>query len=264
MPGSPAKTIGLSDHLAAKCAALKQRKYRDLENAFLAQGVRLCEEAFASNAKIRHVIVTQEARQQDRVSQLLGKMQDAGLVIRQATPRQLKAISDEKNPHGLLLVIEKPALRMMELTSKLVVACENIQDPGNLGTLLRTAGWFGVKDILLSGGCVDPYNGKVVRGSMGAIFRSHIFFNIDLCSAILRLRQDGYRAIGTMANAGIPIGDASPSGKDILIVGNEANGLSPELQRSVQLSVRIPGQGDGESLNVAVAAAICLYHFTQI
>ncbi|MBN1560049.1 RNA methyltransferase [candidate division KSB1 bacterium] len=254
----------LSENLLKKCAALKQKKYRDLENAYIAEGVRLCEEAIAAGAPIRHVIVTEEAEQQERTLHLLQILQRAGLAIHRATPRQLKALSDEKTPQGLLFIVEKPiGVAMNHVTGKLIMACENIQDPGNLGSILRTAEWFGVQDILLSDGCVDPYNAKVVRGSMGAIFRLNIYSKIDLVKIIAQMRQNGYRAIGTAVQTGLSISAVRPAGKDILIVGNEANGISAELLQCVDLSVSIPGQGCGESLNAAIAAAICLYHFSQ-
>jgi len=264
MPIGAQDIVPLSGNLAKKVAALKIKKYRDIHRAFLAEGVRLCEEALKTNTKILDVIVTRESLEQNRISALVQKAHETGLSIHLATSNQLVNISDEKTPQGVAFVIQKPDATFVKTAfSRLLVACENIQDPGNLGAIFRTAVWFGIKSIILSEGCVDPYNSKVVRGSMGAIFRLDIFAKENLTKTIQKLRKNGYRAIGTVVGAENPIHNVISTDKDILIVGNEANGLSRELLECVDVPLSIPGQGEIESLNVAIATAICLYHFSH-
>lgn len=253
----------LSENHAKKLRALKQKKYRDIEKTFLAEGLRLCEEAFSASAQINQVVITSEALQQPRIADLIQKSLGFTIPVFIASDRLFKSLSDEKSPQGILLALAKkspPAIESM--STRLVLACDNVQDPGNLGTILRSAEWFGVRDILLSAGCVDPYNPKVVRGSMGAIFRLNIFEQVNLLHALPALKMDGYRLIGTALNAAAKLADVPPQ-KDIVLIGNEANGLSPDVLKLVDVPVSIPGAGHGESLNVAAAAAICLYHFSQ-
>lgn len=253
----------LSENHAKKFRALKQKKYRDKEQTFLAEGLRLCEEAVSANLNTLQTIITKEALEQPRIEALIRNVHAAGMSVLLADSRLFNSISDEKSPQGILCVVEKKAvLSISDISTRLILACDNVQDPGNLGTIFRSAEWFGVTDILLSPGCVDPYNSKVVRGSMGAIFRLNIFENVNFASTLSDFKLKGYRTIGALLNAPTYLADVQPN-KDILLIGNEANGLSPDVIPLIDEPITIPGAGRGESLNAAIAASICLYHFSQ-
>jgi TrmH family RNA methyltransferase len=252
-----------SENLAKKLRALKQKKYRDIEKTFLVEGLRLNEEAVAAGADIVHVVVTKEALEQPRVAALIRTMQSKNSPVFIAPQRLFQSLSDEISPQGLLCAVRKTKPKSAEhISASLILACDNIQDPGNLGTIFRSAEWFGVTDILLSPGCVDPYNPKVVRGSMGAVFRLSIFEQIDLVQSLPMFKERGYRIVGTVLDAPKKLNELRPQ-KDILLIGNEANGLSTHVASLIDEAITIPGAGNGESLNAAIAASICLYHLSQ-
>lgn len=264
-PASLSKTLQpLSESRLKKWCALQQKKYRDLEKTFLAEGVRLCEEALAGDLAVLEVIVTESALHHTRILSLVQAAAEAGLPICLATPRQFTKLSEEKVPQGIVFVMRKKQWCTASHTfGRLVLACDQLRDPGNLGTILRTAVWFGVKEILLSTGCVDAYNPKVVRSAMGAHFRAVIFDRIDFVELLPKLKKSGYRVLGAAATAHQPLRNVPSTGKDILLVGSEAHGLSSALSASIDAFVAIPGQAGGESLNAAIATAILLYHFSQ-
>ena len=254
----------LSENLAKKLRALKQKKYRDLEKTFLAEGLRLNEEAVAAGADIVHAVVTKEAVEHPRMAELIRAIQGKNSPVFIASQRLFQSLSDEKSPQGLLCAVRKTRPQSPEhISAALVLACENIQDPGNLGAIFRSAEWFGVTDILLSPGCVDPYNPKAVRASMGAIFRLTVFERTDLVQSLPMFKERGYRIVGTVLNAPKKLNEVLPN-KDVLLIGNEANGLSPNVTALIDAPVTIPGAGNGESLNAAIAASICLYHFSKV
>jgi TrmH family RNA methyltransferase len=254
----------LSDNKAKKLRGLKQKKIRDRDNRFCAEGLRLCKEAYDAGAAIRDVVVTPEALRQAEIATLIQHTIEKKIPLYKSSLRQFKTLSDEKSPQGILFVIEKPTSPALErINSSLVLALDNLQDPGNLGTILRSAEWFGVRDIILSAGCVDPYNPKAVRSSMGAIFRTHLYLHVDLAALLARAKNSGYKIVASAADAETSLGAVNTTNKNILLIGNEAHGLSPALSPFIDVSVRIPGHGHGDSLNAAAATSILLYHFAQ-
>ncbi len=253
----------LSENQAKKLRALKQKKYRDVEKTFLAEGLRLCEDAVSAGADIAQAVFTQDALQHSRAAALAQKIQELKIPLALSSARQFKSLSDEQSPQGVLCAVHKTKPVSIEyMSSHLILACENIQDPGNLGAIFRSADWFGVKNILLSPGCVDAYNPKVVRGSMGAIFRLNIVEQAALPQILPAFKEKGWRIIGAVLDAPKSLKDVPPQ-NDIILIGNEANGLSEDVTALIDEPISIPGSGGGESLNAAMAASICLYHFSQ-
>ena len=163
---------------------LHLKKYRDAENAFLAEGVRLCEEALASNVHIRQAVTTDEAMKNARVAGLLSQCRRQNIPLFLAMPKQFDSLSEEQSPQGLAFVVDKPRIQASTGAEKLLLAVDHLQDPGNLGTILRSAEWFGVSKIVLGRGSVDVFNAKVVRASMGAIFRLSVEQGVDLARPV--------------------------------------------------------------------------------
>jgi len=243
--------------------SLRQRKYRYQQGAFLAEGVRLCEEALSAESSIRQAIFSEATVQHERVQPLIHACLSRGIPVSSASEQKFKAFSDEKNPQGIAFIVDIPAPAVEWRHSPLVIAADGLQDPGNLGTLLRTADWFNVGDAILGNGCVDAFNPKVVRATMGAIFRMTIRQDIDLADECDHLAAEGYHLYAADINSRCSLAEVLPSGRDVIIIGSEAGGLSQDVARRVHRTFTIPRLGHGESLNAAVAAAICLYHFTQ-
>lgn len=244
--------------------SLHLKKYRDAENVFLAEGVRLCEEALASKASVRQAVVTDQALKNTRVADFVSQCRRQNIPLFHATPKQFDSLSEEQSPQGVALVIDKPQRKIRINDEKLILAADHLQDPGNLGTILRSAEWFGVSTIFLGRGSVDVFNAKVVRASMGAIFRLAVEENVDLASVLAEQKALGWRIVGADAAATTHLSDVMPSEKDMLVIGNEGKGLSAPVLNVLDAVVAIPGRRRSESLNAAVAASICLYHFSHL
>jgi TrmH family RNA methyltransferase len=244
----------LSKADVARYRNLKQSKFREQERLFLLEGVRLCEEAFNSNLDITCCITVKGF---DKVAI------PAGLSQLEANQTQLEQISDSRNPQGIICIanIPKPSAFPSPGAKAIVLVADRISDPGNLGTIFRTALWFGVTDILLGPGCVDPYNPKVVRSSMGAIVAINLHFSDDLISSVTDWQKAGGNIVA-LHMSGEPLNAFKPKKGLILIIGSEAHGVDPELlELSRCLSIEKPGQG--ESLNAAMATGIALYELNR-
>jgi TrmH family RNA methyltransferase len=142
----------------------------------------------------------------------------------------------------------------------LVVACDRITDPGNLGTILRTCDWFGTDTVLLNEGCVSLYNDKVVRSTAGSIFHLQVFENIDLDIVLPNLKSEGFKVIATALNGKMLKACSLPE-KIVFLLGNEAQGVNPQLIQQADAVVSISRYGQAESLNVGIACGIFLEHW---
>lgn len=244
----------LTKALTTKFRALKQAKFRKLENLFMLEGVRLCEEALRSNLKITACILEKSFKSipiPDEVD------------VYEANHTQLEQIADSKSPQGIICIAEIPAFQPLPIpmTHSLVLALDRISDPGNLGTILRSALWFGVRSVVLGPGCVDPYSPKAVRASMGALSHLSLHESLDLVTACLDWTSAGGQT-AALHMSGEPIHSSSRTKGLCLIVGSEAHGVHPDLLAASQ-ALSIPKVGRGESLNAAMATAIALYELTK-
>ena len=228
--------------------ALGQKKFRDQEGAFVVEGEKLVAEALASGFRIREIYRTDE----------IG-------------PAAMERITQLSSPSPVLAVVEKPASwdtpKVDVPGPGLYLALDGIRDPGNLGTILRTADWYGIDAVFASPDTVEITNPKVVQSTMGAIFRVE-FIKADipaLCSSTVKA---GGRVYGTFLNgediytSALDRGDTAPS---IIVVGNESNGISPETAATVSHRITIPRfkQSGPESLNAAIATAITISEFKR-
>lgn len=229
---------------------LKRSKFRKQEQQFLLEGVRLCEVALHSNLTITACITEKGF---DKLEIPLG------LIHYEATRVQMEQISDSKTPQGILCIANIPSSGSLpgpEIGS-LVLTLDRITDPGNMGTIFRSALWFGVKHILLGPGCVDPFSPKVVRSSMGAIAMLDIQFSADLIDSIQDWKQSGGDT-AALHMVGEDLKTFRPEHGLMLILGSEAHGVDPEIL-NITKPLSIKRSGAGESLNAAMAASIALY-----
>ena len=219
-------------------------KVRQEAGEYLCAGQTLLDEAIASGAEITCVLATED-------------MPD--LPCRRVTPELLKAVSPLQNSPGPVFTVKMRPLPPAE-ELKRVIVLENVQDPGNVGTVLRTADAFGVDLVVLCGACADPYNPKTVRASMGAIFRqSAVKTDIAGLPELLR----GLPLYGAALRPGGTDVRALPDGPLAVAVGNEGKGLTEELLSMCQGSTIIPMRPQAESLNAGVAAAIVMWEMTR-
>ncbi|MCF7801862.1 MAG: RNA methyltransferase [Candidatus Marinimicrobia bacterium] len=240
--------------------SLSQKKFREISGEFLMEGVRLCEEALDSPLALTWFIHTQAHKDHP----LVKKAHQRGLSVFRATQLQFSQFCDSKSPQGVAVVAKIPAPSKPPVPTqvKIVLALDRLADPGNVGTILRSARWFGVTEVVLSADCVDVYNPKVVRSSMGAIGYLHLYLGPDL-EAFARqwLEQNGQVAVLSMA--GEDLSDYQPpDGGLLLITGSEAHGVSAAVER-LGTGLTIQRHGSGESLNAAMTTSIALWHLTR-
>lgn len=247
---------------------LKDKKYRDEANEYIIEGIKLIEEAIKENAAIKQIVICEENEKTNAISKsLMYEISKYDCIY--VTKQVFNSITQVVAPQGIFAIVEKGPVYGDELkkqevdyTQDIIVALDDIQDPGNLGTILRTIDSCGLKQILVSKGTVDSYNPKVVRSTMGAIFRINIVECEDLCKSIKEARKHHFKLQVTTLDSNTTIYDVDYK-KKLIVIGNEANGVSKEIQDMADEKVKIPMLGKTESLNASVATGVVLYEYTR-
>ncbi len=255
----------LSQNHAKYLRSLLHKKYRDSEQKYLVEGVRLCNEALSAEAPVREFIIARDKLSQELPGRLLERAKHLGIPVFVAEERDFHSIADTESPQGVACVMKKkpaPAQDWYLRESTLLVGLEAIRDPGNLGTIIRTADWFGIDGMLLNNDTVDVYNPKVVRASMGSIFRMRISEQVVFTKKVPEFKKAGFSLSGTIGGGGMPLQELKRAGRQLVLIGSEANGLDSASLELADMKVTIPKVGAGESLNAAIAAGIILYHLT--
>ena len=228
--------------------SLKDRKGRRETGCFMAEGRKMVEEALSSGFRVEALLVD-EAR--------LAEFALPADVPAYALPENvLAAVCDTKTPQGIAAVVK---IRQNAALGSRVVALDGVQDPGNVGTIIRTADAAGLEGIILSEQCADVFSPKTLRATMGSVFRMPLVVTGDLPGYLTALRQEGYSVISSQLD-GEPFYQRQPVGeKFCLIIGNEGNGISDEVKTTATHKVKLPMRGGAESLNAAIAAGIMMY-----
>ena len=238
--------------------SLAQNKYRRQYNQFVIEGTRLMEAAVAAEVKFDVLYLTEHFQNNPDHQPLIARLKTAKYIWEPVSENQAKKMSDTVSPSGILALAPLPApqpLTPETLPKGPWLYLDGLADPGNLGTLLRTAAWFGVTNIGLSPDCVDPWNPKVVRGGMGAHFILNLFPDVTLTE----LKSTGGTLFGAdMSGVPLNIIKKTQITDWVLVLGGEAHGLSKETRELIDRFISIPKAGIGESLNVAVAGGILL------
>ena len=239
---------------------LKRRKARERQGLFVAEGIRALEELVDSPLRIRGALAGPQLEASDRGLELRERLRDRGVEVIEVTQRDFESASDTDAPQGLLAIAEIPRrpLDRLELgpAARLIVL-DALQDPGNVGTILRTAAAFGAAGVVALPGTVDLWNAKVVRSAMGIQFRHPaIAAGWDELAAFLRSREVALWAADT---GGEPLSRKGAPARLAVAVGNEGSGLSPAVRDAADRIVSLPIAPDVESLNVAVAAGVILH-----
>jgi TrmH family RNA methyltransferase len=243
--------------------ALQRRKERATRGLFLAEGVRVAEELAHSKIDLKFALASPALEDTPRGRDLLAILRKRTAVHELADPA-LRRLAATEQPQGVLVVASEPAASLAQIrieTASRVLVCDAVQDPGNLGTLIRSADAFGAAGVILLPGCVDAWNAKVVRAAAGSSFHLPVV-SAQLDELVTWLRVHGFQIWGGAAH-GEPYDAARTPARVALIVGNEGAGLRPETQALVDQAVRIEMPGRAESLNVGVAASILLYLLSQ-
>ena len=241
---------------------LKDKKYRDESNEYIIEGVKLIEEAVKENAKIKKIIVCEDTTKTYEIPTNI-MLEIAKYECIYVTEKIFASITQVTNPQGIMAIIEKNTENQeIDFTQDIIVALDDVQDPGNLGTILRTVDSIGLNQIIVSKGTADSFNPKVVRSTMGAIFRVKIIEVENLAQAIKEMRKHHFKLMVTSLQTDNSIYDIDFN-KKIIVVGNEANGVSKEIQDMADEKAKIPMLGRTESLNASVAAGIVMYEYVR-
>jgi RNA methyltransferase, TrmH family len=240
--------------------ALKGKRAREGEGKFLLEGVRLCEEALPS-PEVEQVIYAREAAESERLVRLIDGFRQRGVTVQETDRRALQAFCEAVNHQGVVAVVRKRRWdEDLPEAQGPVVVLDRMRDPGNVGMILRTAEAAGASALFLTAGTVELHNPKAVRASAGAILRLPAFERAGLPETLARFRERGYRVLATDVRSGTPYRDLPPCAKVLLLLGSEAAGLDDQARALVDEVAHIPMRGSAESLNVAVAAGILLFH----
>ena len=238
-----------------KIPFLKHKKYRERNNLFICEGKRSILSALLTPQAIYRIYFSKSFISKNK--EIINKANSLKIPFKELPKKELEYLSQTKSPSGILALCFLSKEVKLDLTVKKWLFLDNISNPGNLGTIIRSALWFNFKNIALSKKCVDPYNPKVVRSSMGALFKLSIHSDINL-----KVFQKDYQIIGTSQKENNLETFKTPN-KLILIIGSEAKGISKENLKYVNSNLGIKRLGFGESLNAAVAASIVMYKLSN-
>ena len=233
-------------------AVYKQQKVCDEESVFVVEGVKMCEEVLAANLPIKTICATNLW-----LSEHPFLPSDAEVL--EVDDNALDKLSNLRTPNEVWMLLPRPVVQTASEHPSLTLALDHLKDPGNMGTIIRTADWFGIRRIVCSEGTVSCYNPKVVQFTMGSLFRTEIIYT-DLPSF---LSECGMPVYGALLDGDNIWGDSHPlhlqPGGSVLVIGNESRGITPEVQQFVTHRVMIPNiGGTAESLNASVACAILI------
>ena len=239
---------------------LAKRAFRDKERAFLAEGPQAVAEALAYNATITDLFVTAAAR--GRHAELVDAITTKNVPVHLVNDAVMGELAQTVTPQGLLAAcrfVDVPLSQAITARSRLVAVLANVRDPGNAGTVLRTADAAGADAVIFADASVDPYNGKCVRASAGSLFHLPVVTGARLTDVVRAAHDNGLTVLAADGRTGRPLDDANLANPTAWMFGNEAWGLPAELLSEADEAVAVPIYGKAESLNLATAAAVCLY-----
>lgn len=238
---------------------LKRRKARDKHQLFVAEGVRTVEELLRSDIAIRGILIAPQLLDAPRGAALADAIRQRGTAVEEVPPNVFGSAAETESPQGVLAIAEVPrrSFSTLEEWSGTVLVLDAVQDPGNVGTILRTAAALGVKATVALPGTVDLWNAKVVRSGMGAHFR-HLAFS-STWDELDSFREKAGAAVYVADMGGEALPGIPRARRIVLVVGNEGAGVSPDARARADHVVSIPITSDVESLNVAVATGILLH-----
>ena len=237
---------------------LQKAKNRRETGLFLAESVKMVREAIALGL-CRTLIV--DGRLQEECAALMESARAQGCEILLVTAAIMQAISEQKTPQGVCCTVRIPK-EPQALSGSLIVAMDGVQDPGNVGTILRTADAAGFDGALLSGACADLYGAKTLRATMGSVFRVPVRRTADLPGALEEMKARGYAIVATELG-GADFYAHCPHERAVLVIGSEGRGVSEAVRAAATHHLALPMRGGAESLNAAVAAGIMIYEMAR-
>src|SRR5260370_28161514 len=259
------KITSRDNSLLRQARAVRDGKVDEL---IFVEGLRLAEEGLTSGVEIKEVIYSEEIMRKERAALLIEISRATGSTVASVSEKLLESISYTKTPQGIVLIAPRPAsdearFKAIQPGSPLLVILNGINNPVNVGAILRTAEGAGVTGAIATANTADPFSPKALGGAMGSAFRLPIWKGPDYADVIAWCVGRGIRTIAASADAAKSLTEVDWRGASALVVGPESTGLSPEEIALADEAVRIPMQGSVESLNVAVATGVLLYEASR-
>lgn len=252
-----------SNPLVKQARALRQKKTRVESGTFLVEGIHHVGEVIEAGWDIEIVIYAPELLTSAFANELLERVARLGLKLQPVSAQVIESLADKENPQGILAVVRERRMQLRDLKPiKKAVALVSPQDPGNVGTILRTMDAVNADALFLLEGGVELHHPTVVRASMGTLFWKPVV-QTSFNEFIVWAKKDGVQLIGTSAKADMDYQTLSPQAPWVLVLGNEQKGLSPEQSAACNVTVSLPMLGRVSSLNLSVAAGVLLYQFGQ-
>ncbi len=255
--------------------SLRNKSSREEKGLFFIEGSRFVEEAVREAvstagcggpgsegaAEIRYIAISDTYLNNPESMKLIEPCVRQGIKIYNVTDSLFESISDTRNPQGILAVmtLKRDHLKNARLSGGILVLLDSIRDPGNMGTIIRTADAAGCAGVVVTEGCVDVYNPKVLRSTMGSVFHLPILHSATIEDAMMVCKEMGYKLCASHLEGSVSIYDADLSGDIAFVTGSEADGIGDGARRSADMLVRIPMDGRAESLNAAVATGIMIF-----
>lgn len=233
----------------------KKAKLRNEKRVFLVEGPRMFQEI--PKERVMQVYYSESFYQRFASEMNLGQY-----TYEILSDTVFAYVSDTKTPQGVLCIVRQPEYQLqdvIETSEPHILVLDNLQDPGNLGTILRTAEGAGVTGIIMSRDCVDIFNPKVIRSTMGSIFRIPFLYVEDLIDTIEQMKQRGIHTFAAHLQGTMDYDEADYTEPCAFFIGNEGNGLREEIAKQAEQWIRIPMQGEVESLNAAIAATVLMF-----
>ena len=249
----------LSKALIKRISSYKESKYRNQDKVFVVEGVKVVNELLNSCFEIETICALRQWLD-DNSKSIINKTNN----IIEVSGDELKKISSFSTPNQVLAVVKTPSPKEVVFKDKLVIALDQINDPGNLGTIIRIAHWFGIEDIICSENTVDQFNPKTIQSTMGSLFRVNVSYN-NLKSYLQNLPKD-YPIYGAVVENGENIYEKQVQKQGIIIIGSESHGISNEILPLINNPITIPNfsiNQKAESLNASIATGIIVSEFKR-
>jgi TrmH family RNA methyltransferase len=244
--------------------ALQLKKNRDNFGQYVIEGYKLIEEALEYNKPFLQLVICESALRSKEAEELVNKAQEAAIDTYIVNDKLFADISELDTPQGAIAVLYKQEHDLEKVLFKdkyNIIILDEVRDPGNVGTIIRTADACGLDAVFLSKGCVDLYNSKTIRATMGSMFHIPVITEVDILKLIDVLKSSSAIVLGADPHSSRSCIAAEVHSKTAIVIGNEAKGMRAEVKEAVTQNISIPMPGKAESLNAGIAAAILMYEF---
>jgi len=258
-PASPLRPAGLSASQLKALRSLKLKKGRGEQGRFLIEGAHLCAEALQSEHRPLLLLYTPSGFSSREIKETVVRAQQSGIPNLRVDAATLKSLADTMTPQGIMAVMAKPAAAAIPGPGNIFVLLDQVRDPGNVGTIIRTADAAGADGVYLTAGSADLYNPKVLRSTQGSVFHIPVRTEVDPISSVDAFRNRGFRVFVGDPRASRRYTDVRYPGRFIVVLGNETCGVCQEIIDRAGELIRVPIRGRAESLNVAMTCGVILY-----